>query len=795
MIHSASFRSSIFSSLLLVSLGTSLFAAEPATTLPERFRDVKMYSFSKTDLKDSSLILVRTKVRNEGTKPLDVHVTLDANDNAGFSGSEFKQQLAAGAEVEWSWRFRPPTGFRREVLRGTVSFGGKLDRDLFVALQAENPAGLELYSGTKIRHLDSIKDKAAVVATYLPRRPESVRASRKARKQTVPVMTLATKGVSKYRIVLPEKIGPSGKSGQPIAEMLAAQNLGDSERQFLQAVADLQNCLKVQSSTELPVVAAADSAAPAIRLREDSSHSLRTKWGHPDAYSLSTERNGDVLIAAETLDGLRHGIYGLLTDHLDCHWFQPGKIGEEIVVPADRTVRLPELQEFVQPSFFSVGGVSWGSSRDWDCRNRSLINRGRMAFGHSWFGYLNNGDHPYDKFPDMYARDRQGRVLKKDTAAGHTNFCSTNPEVIDIVARKVNAAINGNKETLVVSLDPEDYSPMCLCDRCLALDAKYGQTRQDGTEVADRLLHFSNEVYQRLNPENKHVYLGILIYGYQMELPISAKAHPHHAGMICNFPPRYDHTRPINDPTSEMNRDFLKLVKGWGSLLKQLGYYDYYGHWYYFGPWGMVHKMREDLPVFRELGGTFLMLEAQPNFASQGINHYIASRLAWNLDEDVDVLLDEFFEKYYGPAETAMRNYWLGAERQFALARPGTHAERATQDPLFETELGNCLKQAEESVAPANIPQRYKDRVAFARDGFDYWLATGKLRRQRRGVPMPVVKGAEREKLLNALSTASDAEMAMKKKYSDTKGYYPLFLPNYFWPDFASRIAEVRAMK
>ena len=60
---------------------------------------------------------------------------------------------------------------------------------------------------------------------------------------------------------------------------------------------------------------------------------------------------------------------------------------------------------------------------------------------------------------------------------------------------------------------------------------------------------------------------------------------------------------------------------------------------------------------------------------------------------------------------------------------------------------------------------------------------------------MPVVKGAEREKLLNALSTASDAEKAMKKKYSDTKGYYPLFLPNYFWPDFASRIAEVRAMK
>ena len=44
-----------------------------------------------------------------------------------------------------------------------------------------------------------------------------------------------------------------------------------------------------------------------------------------------------------------------------------------------------------------------------------------------------------------------------------------------------------------------------------------------------------------------------------------------------------------------MNRHFYDLVKGWGKLLPQFGYYDYYGHWTFPGPWGMVHKMREEL--------------------------------------------------------------------------------------------------------------------------------------------------------------------------------------------------------
>ena len=57
----------------------------------------------------------------------------------------------------------------------------------------------------------------------------------------------------------------------------------------------------------------------------------QTRAFHPDAYHLFTTTEGDVVIEASHVDGVRNGIYGLLTDHLDCHWFMPFVLGEAIV--------------------------------------------------------------------------------------------------------------------------------------------------------------------------------------------------------------------------------------------------------------------------------------------------------------------------------------------------------------------------------------------------------------------------------------------------------------------------------
>src|SRR5262245_66493457 len=92
-------------------------------------------------------------------------------------------------------------------------------------------------------------------------------------------------------------------------------------------------------------------AGPAVILRNVEELRPVAKYLH-DAYRLRTEGK-NVFIESASPEGLRNGVYGLLTDHLDANWFQPNSLGEEISIPKDNTVRLPTLHE--------VRGSPWTS--------------------------------------------------------------------------------------------------------------------------------------------------------------------------------------------------------------------------------------------------------------------------------------------------------------------------------------------------------------------------------------------------------------------------------------------------
>jgi hypothetical protein len=678
--------------------------------------------------------------------------------------------IEPGTETSFQFHFAPPDGFAHQILKGEISFFGVPDRELYVAVHGPDAGNEDKVRGRRVK-VEKITDKAQVVGTHAPRTVASIQRSIEASRERAKApasLVLAAKGASNYRIVYEHD--PGADVPAPVIE------LSD-------AVADLQRCIKLKSGAELPILPVGES--PAIRLV--FLEAPFAEWPHRDAYRLRTHGQ-DVIITAMSLDGLRNGVYGLLTDHLDCHWFMPKQLGEEIILPPDKTVRIEPMDETRAPSFFSSTGMSWGGDRKWDRQNRSIFNRGRMSFGHAWQGLLNNSTHPYDKFPDMWARDRDGKVLVFDKGWSWTNFCSTSPEVIALVAEKINAQFDANPDAIVMSLDPNDLAPMCQCDRCLAIDARYGVKPTDDKQMADRLLHFSKEIHDRLKPAHKAKYLGILAYGFQTRPPKSAVPHPHHAAMVCDFPSYFDHSRPFNDPTSSFNRDFYEIVKGWGAKVKQLGFYDYYGQYNFFGPWGIVHKMREDLPAFRELGGTFVMIEAQPNFAMNGLNLYIASRLVWDLDADVDVLTEEYVTKFYGPAAEPMREFFRVAERYYALERPGTHtALRVGRRAEFWQEIDACLKRAEQLTK--NLPaseKRFTDRITFARDGFEFGRRMFAMDTIRPRQVLSDIPAAIRS--LNETKSEIDR---MKAKYKPDGPYWPTMIAGYFYPDIDGTLARL----
>jgi len=742
--------------------------ASLALAVPEfpRYRDLAIYTTSAPDAVTPAKIVARTVFVNRGEYSLRINVRLQPARALGLRGATYATSLRPGTSAVWTWRFTVPEGFTREVLTGEIALNGRVERDLYLTVLGTDPADLN------DRNIEKITERARVVATYTPRQRRSVLAelARQRADRPDPVLTLAAAGKTEY-VVLTDAL-PAPPDGRDALEYWRAlTTLTAPQRDLINALDDLRRAVRVKTEAVLPIRARANGPAIILRTADPGPKAK----GLQDAYHLRTA-GGNIIIEANTPDGLRNGVYGLLTDHLDCRWFQPGQLGEEIGITADHAARLPALDEVQGPTWFSVTEMSWGPDAIWDRRNRAVINSGRMNFGHSWDGYINPREFPFDKYPEYYARDREGNIRKAGTPGAwqYTNFCTTNPEVIEIVARKVNAFFANNPDAIVASLDPNDGSPMCLCDRCLALDKQYGQTREDGGEVSDRLLHFSKEIYDRLEPRFKDRYLGILVYAFQMETPISAKPHPHHAGTVCDMFWDYDHTRPFTDPTSTRNRTFYRQLTAWGSRLSQFGYYEYIGHAGFFGPWALVHKLREDMPAFHALGGTYLHFEGQPFFATQGLNHYIANCLAWNIDAYVDVLLEEFFTGYYGPAAEPMRQYWMGAERLYNLERPGSSsAQRIFREPENWAELDVFLRQAG-LIATALPPEqrRFADRVQFARDGFEFGRLLSEYRMKY--MDAAVVDNAAAIAYLEQQGPRIDAFL---RKYPYGDPYWPTLTP------------------
>jgi len=764
-----------FSLFLLLALCSQAVLSAPSTA--HRYRDLKIYTTSAPDAKNPAKIIAVTQFVNEGQASMTVKARLKPSRALKISGGGFSKTLPAGKNANWQWTFLAPAGFTSETLTGFIDIDGKRERDLYIAVLGADPAD---FTDERVEKID---ERARVVATHAPRTAASIQAEMKAldTRRPAPALTLAAGGDTAYAILV-EALPATPEGEEAPAYWRAMPGLSSAQQNLIEAVDDLGRCIKIQSGAVLPIRAM--TAGPAIILRlTDPGEAAK---GLQDAYRLRTA-GGNVLIEAKDAVGLRNGIYGLLTDHLDCHWYQPRQLGEEIVIPPDSAVRLPELDEVKGSKWFSAAGASWGNGGRWDVRNRGIINGGRMTFGHSWSNYVGKNEYPYEKFPDYYARDRQGNFrLFEVPGASSMNFCSTNPEVIEIVARKINAFFTANPDAIVASLDPNDSAPMCLCDRCLALDRQYGQTSDDGAKATDRLLHFSGQIYDRLEPQFKDRYLGILMYAYQMDPPVSAKPHPHHAGLIVDET-RFDHSRPWNDPTSKRNHELFSLIKEWGSIVKQLGYYDYYGMPGFYGPWGIVHKIREDMAAFHDLGGTFLFFEAQPIFAMQGLNHYVTTRLEWNIDADVDLLVEDYLVKYYGPAAEPMRKFCRANERWYALERPGASTVmRVPAHPEFWTELAGYLREARQAVA--NLPaadSRFVDRVMLISDGFDY----GRFRYDydarfggwRSG---PVDHAAA----IEFLRDNSARMAAMQQKYSTSDTYWPTLIPAYFCPNYDGMI-------
>ncbi len=174
--------------------------------------------------------------------------------------------------------------------------------------------------------------------------------------------------------------------------------------------------------------------------------------------------------------------------------------------------------------------------------------------------------------------------------------------------------------------------------------------------TSETLFGFINRVAAATEEKHPGVRLGCYAY--------SAYSHP---------PSFKLHRNVYVQTTTAFRRTPLSLeeqLRQWGERAGSLGIREYYSvyQWDWDGPRpGRVRpeRLRKDLRFFREHGVDAVNAEASNNWGPRGLGYYVAAQLMWNVDVDVDAVLDDFFQRAFGPAAAEVRRYyalWYGPD-------------------------------------------------------------------------------------------------------------------------------------
>ena len=71
-----------------------------------------------------------------------------------------------------------------------------------------------------------------------------------------------------------------------------------------------------------------------------------------------------------------------------------------------------------------------------------------------------------------------------------------------------------------------------------------------------------------------------------------------------------------------------------------------------------IPRIREAVRRYASLGATSMDAESGNNWGVHGLGYYVANKLMWNPDADVDALVADFYAQAFGPAAPAMRRYY-----------------------------------------------------------------------------------------------------------------------------------------
>jgi hypothetical protein len=362
-----------------------------------------------------------------------------------------------------------------------------------------------------------------------------------------------------------------------------------------------------------------------------------------------------LVIAGGSLRGNLYGAYGLLEDHLGCHWFTPGA---SRIPKRPRLVLGPIEEKKVPVLEYREPYVADCFDGDWCARNRVNSSSGRLEAKHG--GKVRFGDgffvHTFSRLvpPQKYFKEHpeyfsQVGGKRRD---GYAQLCCTNEDVIRICTQGILEAMRAQPGATVFSVSQNDTDLHCQCDKCQAL------AKAEESQMAP-VLALVNRVADAAGKEFPDKAIETLAYQWTRHPPKTLRPRPNVIVRLCSIECCFSH--PLATCDSPANRDFGADLGGWSQVSQRLWVWDYVTDFAnYLLPFPNQRVLRPNIRLFVENHVKGIFEEGAGDTASSAmapLGGYLMAKFLWNPDYDQNQAIDEFLEGYYGKAAPPIRQY------------------------------------------------------------------------------------------------------------------------------------------
>ena len=425
------------------------------------------------------------------------------------------------------------------------------------------------------------------------------------------------------------------KNGKPSADIVVAANASATVQD---AAKELQHYIEKSTGVTLPIHAKTEGGISII-LQNSSALSGSPKLD-PEGFILQGLDKSTFVIAGGGDRGIAFGVDEFLERYLGVRWLMPGEMGED--VPRHPTLDIPETRIQQEPVYLSrrLGGIT-DSTKDvdgmWTWHNRAVW---REAHGHNLLNIFPPKDYA-QTHPEFYPMLKGKRYIpKQGTWNWQPNFSA--PDIVDEGAKQVEKYFQENPDASSYSLAMNDSSGT-FDQSPQSLARRNGKKNSQGKEDAsDDYYLWANAVASKVLLQYPDKWFGTLAYHELTDPPKPEIGVNDHIIPFMTL----GRMRWIDPKIREIDQ---KNTENWAAVAKHLGWYDYIYGMTYCIPREFPHLAQEYLSWGAAHHVKFYTSELYPNWG-EGPKGWIFAKLLWNPNQNVDDLLNDWYQHAAGPA-------------------------------------------------------------------------------------------------------------------------------------------------